>query len=245
MQIRNRHSRAAASFKGRLCTTQWTSLLTCIDQWLYRSLLSDPLWVAESSHCHISLRDAPIMFPFSFHLSFLYCIQSLLFTSLHLLLHFFRWPCRCKYPPSSRCFARLPVERYFIPYVSLCGCAVYFAVPVFAITCQYCPSSDFNPLSTSGLSVCVCVCVCSRNRKRAPRKTRMSSIGVVHHVYRNSMDHGSGLARLMASRVNSDLSDITLHVTPIDFHWVFFGAEWHQYHRLTPLMNGRRPQAEQ
>lgn len=58
----------------------------------------------------------------------------------------------------------------------------------------------------------------------------------MHHVYRNSMDHGSGLAWLMANRVESDLSDITLHVTSIDFHWLCFSAEWHQYHRFELLM---------
>lgn len=84
----------------------------------------------------------------------------------------------------------------------------------------------------------MCVCVCERAAELTARvpQMRMSAIGVMHHVYRNSMDHGLGLAWLMANRVKSDLSDITLHVTSIDIHWLCFSAEWHQYHRLTPLM---------
>lgn len=41
---------------------------------------------------------------------------------------------------------------------------------------------------------------------------------VIHHVHRNTMDHGLDLTWIMADRVKSDSSDIMLHVIPIDFH---------------------------
>lgn len=85
---------------------------------------------------------------------------------------------------------------------------------------------------------CVAACPVVKLKVCVPQMT-MTVASVMHHVYRNSMDRGMELAWLIAAGVESDPSDITLHVTPIDFHWLFFSAEWHQYHRLTPLMKGR------
>lgn len=91
------------------------------------------------------------------------------------------------------------------------------SLPVFVIPCQYC--TTILPVT------------------EVPKMRTPTACLMVHHIYGNSMDHEPGLAWLMANRMKSDLSDIILHVTPVDFHWpCFFNAEWHQYHCLTPLM---------
>lgn len=161
----------------------------------------------------------------------LYCIQSLLFTPLHLLLHFSRWPCHCKYLPPLA--VSLTVDGYF-SCLPLSMCSLRLSIFVFHPIHQYRTSSSFYLLSDSDWSECVCVCV-RRELKVCLSKMWMSFIDVPH-VYRNSMAHGLGLAWVMANRVQTDLSDITLHATPIDFHWLFFSAEWHQYHHLTPFI---------
>lgn len=76
-----------------------------------------------------------------------------------------------------------------------------------------------SPLSFSLLSnFALDVCVCAAARPAVELKLRMFDIGAMRHVYRNSMDRGMGLAWLMANGLKSDLSDITLHVNPTDFH---------------------------
>lgn len=102
-------------------------------------------WVAKSSHCHISLGDPPVMFPFSFHLFF---IASNHFFSLP--------PTFCSTFPGDLATVSISLLSLFH---SLLGdshiiCAVYISLLVFVIPCRYCILSECILLSDLVLSVC-------------------------------------------------------------------------------------------
>lgn len=99
--------------------------------------------------------------------------------------------------------------------MSVCVCVQYMSLFLYCI-------SILSLESLVKLYLCiVCVCVAARpvvELKACVPQMTMTVASVMHHVYRNSMDRGTELAWLIATGVESDPSDITLHVTPIDFH---------------------------
>lgn len=150
------------------------------------------------------------MFPFSFHLFF---IAS---------NHFYSLPSTfCSTFPGDLATVSISLLSLFqslsidISYVCVC----VYSICLFSCVCHPMPILYIHTSSCQTLCVCVCTAACLLSElKVCVPNMRMSAIGVMHLVYRNSIDHGLGLAWLMANRVRSNLSDITLHVTPIDFH---------------------------